>query len=130
MFLRKCRAASDAALHLIEPDTFATFDRAGDGHQRAHSGRSIFDSRTLLRFGVQDRLSECFDLALVTVRICAKRAVELAVPGREAFHVARFMEPGQIEVALHAASLAVNLEALLKVAADRNGQVKMPHRPA
>src|SRR5438445_13885811 len=118
MFLRRCRAASDAALHLIEPDTLATFDGAGDGHQRAHSGHSIFNGRALLRFAAQDRVRESFDLPLVTVRICAKGAVELAVPGREAFHVARLVEPGQIDLALHAARFAVNLKSLLEVAAD------------
>src|SRR5438477_11098889 len=130
MFWQKCRAASNSTLHLIELDTLPTFDRAGDGHQSSHSRNAVFHISALLRLSVQDCVRESFDLTLVTVRIFAEWTMELPILRREALDIARLVKPGQIDMPLHAARLAVNLKTFFKVAPDRNCQVKMAHRAA
>src|SRR5882672_12837996 len=101
MSSRRCRGASNAPFHIVQPDRLAAFDGSGDGHHRAHRSQTVLDGGSVLRSTIQNCLGKSFDLPLVTVGVFAERAMKLPVLCREAFDVARFMKPRQINVALH-----------------------------
>src|SRR3954464_4897674 len=108
MSWRKCPAASDGALHVIEQNALATLNRTCNSDECAHRGQAIVNGRALLRFSVQNCVGESFDLPLVTVRVFAQWTMELPIFRREALDMARLVKPGQIDVPLHAARFAVN----------------------
>src|SRR6266487_3958854 len=84
----------------------------------------------MLRSAVQDRIGKTLDLQLVSVSVFTQRPVVLAVLCGETLDMTGFMEPGQKHFTLHAAVLAINLEAFFEIPPDWDGKVKVPHRAA
>src|SRR5437016_1083246 len=84
----------------------------------------------MLRSAVQDRIGKPLDLQFVGVGVFTQRPVVLAVLCGETLDMAGFMEPGQKHFPLHAAVLAINLEAFLEIPPDWDGKIEVPHRAA
>src|SRR5439155_25709419 len=122
---QRCRAALHTSRDIGQADTFATLRRPRNRDHGPHRGHAVVDSCALLWRTVQDRVRESLDLKFVTIRVLAERSTKLAVLRRETLHVTRFMVPRQVHETFDAAVLAVDLEALFKINAHRNGQIEM-----
>src|SRR5438876_11165850 len=84
----------------------------------------------MLRSAVQDRIGKALDLQFVGIGVFTQRPVVLAGLCGEALDMTGFMEPGQKHFPLHAAVLAINLEAFFEIAADWDGKIEVPHGAA
>ena len=60
--------------------------------------------------------------------VFAQNTAELAISRREAFHIARLVEPGQIDPPAYAAVFTIDLEPLLEIAANGDLKVKVAQR--
>src|SRR5437870_9376255 len=126
---REWSCSSYSALNLVQVDHLAGCDGVGDGSQRAHGSNPVLEIDAMLQGAVQDRIGEAFDLPFIRVGVFSQGTPIDAIFCGETLHVAGLVEPGQKHLALHAAMLAINLEAFLEIPVNRDSEVQVAKSP-